>query len=308
MCTATAPASVREALTMLESAAGFLAHMDAAELPAELLAEGLRALERTDAAGAAVRGRFLQAFDAQDGPVADGQRAVRAWLVHSLRVTKGQAAEHQAVERLARNHPVLLAGLARAGWSPSRSRCSWPGDGGAWLEGEAARRVACDAMIVPVVTGDLDPGAVEELITLCVRYHALRTEPSAPSTGPAGPGTTAPDTQAPAANGDTSGPGTPDSAAVPAGLVGRAARQAGQAAAAAEALADLEHQIIAKVLQVLSGPGGVASFLRRNLLGKGLGGPFLPLDVGQTDDIPVHLRRLVALRDQHCQHPGGCFL
>jgi len=36
------------------------------------------------------------------------------------------------------------------------------------------------------------------------------------------------------------------------------------------------------------------------------GGPSLPLDVGQTDDIPVHLRRLVALRDQKCQHPGGC--
>jgi len=26
----------------------------------------------------------------------------------------------------------------------------------------------------------------------------------------------------------------------------------------------------------------------------------------QTDDIPVHLRRLVALRDQRCQYPGGC--
>jgi len=31
-----------------------------------------------------------------------------------------------------------------------------------------------------------------------------------------------------------------------------------------------------------------------------------PLDVGQTDDIPLHLRRLVALRDQTCQYPGGC--
>ena len=68
----------------------------------------------------------------------------------------------------------------------------------------------------------------------------------------------------------------------------------------------LEHQILATVLQVVSGPGGVASFLRRNLLGKGLNGPSLPLDVGQTDDIPVHLRRLVALRDQTCQYPGGC--
>jgi hypothetical protein len=27
----------------------------------------------------------------------------------------------------------------------------------------------------------------------------------------------------------------------------------------------------------------------------------LPLDARQTDEIPVHLRRLVALRDQHCQ-------
>jgi len=27
---------------------------------------------------------------------------------------------------------------------------------------------------------------------------------------------------------------------------------------------------------------------------------------GQTDDIPVHLRRLVALRDQGCQYAGGC--
>ena len=68
----------------------------------------------------------------------------------------------------------------------------------------------------------------------------------------------------------------------------------------------LEHQILAAVIQVVSGPGGVASFLRRSLLGKGLNGPSLPLDVGATDEIPVHLRRLVALRDQTCRHPGGC--
>ena len=68
----------------------------------------------------------------------------------------------------------------------------------------------------------------------------------------------------------------------------------------------LEHQILATIIRVVSGPGGVASFLRRNLLGRGLNGPSLPLDVGQSDDIPVHLRRLVALRDQGCQFPGGC--
>jgi hypothetical protein len=72
-----------------------------------------------------------------------------------------------------------------------------------------------------------------------------------------------------------------DGAPVPAGLIGTTARQAELTAAVAESLAGLEQQIIGKVLQVVSGPGGIASFLRRNLLGKGLGGPSLPLDVGQ---------------------------
>jgi hypothetical protein len=43
----------------------------------------------------------------------------------------------------------------------------------------------------------------------------------------------------------------------------------------------MEHQILGKILQVVSGPGGAASFLRRHLLGKGLNGSSLPLDVGQ---------------------------
>ena len=43
----------------------------------------------------------------------------------------------------------------------------------------------------------------------------------------------------------------------------------------------LEHQILATVLQIVSGPGGVASFLMgRNLLREGLNGPSLPLGVG----------------------------
>jgi hypothetical protein len=137
--------------------------------------------------------------------------------------------------------------------------------------------VACDAIIIPVVTADIDPGAVEDLIGLCVRYHHLRDQAAA-------------ETQ----DDDTGLPGD------------AGAEQAAAAARAAEVLAMLEHQILGKVLQVVSGPGGMASFLRQNLMGKGLNGPSLPLDVGQTDDIPVHLRRLVDLRDQTCQYPGGC--
>jgi len=114
MFTAAVPAgaSAGEALGLVESLLGSLAGEDAAGLPAEVAAERLRALERVDAVGAALRGRYLQAFDAQDGPVADGQRTARTWLVHVTRVTKGQAAEHQAVQALARRHPVLWAALA----------------------------------------------------------------------------------------------------------------------------------------------------------------------------------------------------
>jgi hypothetical protein len=203
----------------------------------------------------------------------------------------------------------------RARWAAQRAAASVAtGDGGAWLEGDAARAVACDAMIIPVVTADLDASAVEELIALCVCYHRLHTQATAPDPATQDPSTQDPSTQDP---GSLDAPATSGTPLVPAGLIGRAARQAQQAAQAAAtragqaplvtaALEDLEHQIIAKILTVVSGPGGVASFLRRQLLGKGLNGPSLPLDVGQTDDIPVHLRRLADLRDQTCQHPGGC--
>ena len=430
MSTVAVPASAAEALEMLESAMEFLADADAADMTAEALADCLRGLERADAIEAAARGRFLEAFDAKDGHLTDGRRNTRTWLVHCLRVTRGQAGEHKAIQALAREHQQLLAGLReqavtksvalqlarwtgpipaefreqaeeilvaaarvgadlralaqicaeiryrtappdphddndkhlarslslgttldgagvihgdltpecaamvqavldalsvpegrgdlrtrpqryhdalaeamkrllasdllpqragqparalvhiyfaelremdagsalqdkwideyRAQWAAYRAAASVStGDGGAWLEGDAARAVACDAMIIPVVTGDIDPGAVEDLIALCVSYHRTRT-------------------------------------------------QATGTDRAEQVLAMLEHQILGKILDVVSGPGGAASFLRRSLLGKGLNGPSLPLDIGQTDDIPVHLRRLVALRDQTCQFPGGC--
>src|ERR1700722_2477817 len=109
MCTATVPATAAQALAMLESALGFLAADDPAALPAQAAADRLRILERADAVEAAVRARLLHAFDAQDGHLADGQRTTRAWLIHSTRVTRGQAAEYKAIQALARDHEVLLA-------------------------------------------------------------------------------------------------------------------------------------------------------------------------------------------------------
>jgi hypothetical protein len=92
---------------MLESLAAVLARVDPAQLPDGLVAQGLRVLERTDAA----RGRLLAAFDARNLYLADGQRSTRSWLVHPLRVTRGQAVEHKAVQALAGDDGPLLAGL-----------------------------------------------------------------------------------------------------------------------------------------------------------------------------------------------------
>jgi hypothetical protein len=119
MCTAAAPASTTEAvrvlhagLAMVRSAAGFLAASGAGDLPAEVLAEGLRELERADAAGAAVRGVLLAAFGAQNGQVADGQRTVRTWLLHCTGVTRGQAADR--AQMLSDAAPVIKITISRA--------------------------------------------------------------------------------------------------------------------------------------------------------------------------------------------------
>jgi 5-methylcytosine-specific restriction endonuclease McrA len=56
----------------------------------------------------------------------------------------------------------------------------------------------------------------------------------------------------------------------------------------------------------MSGPGGLASFLRTRQLGARLAGPSRPLDIGYATSIPAGIRHAVILRDQHCRWPGGC--
>ena len=68
----------------------------------------------------------------------------------------------------------------------------------------------------------------------------------------------------------------------------------------------LERAVIGKAVDLLSGPGGLASFLRRRQLGARLAGPSLPLDIGYSETIPAGIRNAVILRDQHCQWAGRC--
>src|SRR5690348_4030754 len=147
----------------------------------------------------------------------------------------------------------------RARWAGHRAAASeGGGDAGAWLDGDAAEAIACDAAMAPVVTGDVNVDALEDLVRLCVELDRLRRdgEPR---------------------------PGTPDTTA---------------------AWGAIEQAVIGKAVDLLSGPGGLASFLRRRQLGVRLSGPSLPLDIGYAETVPAGIRNAVLLRDKHCQWAG----
>ena len=150
----------------------------------------------------------------------------------------------------------------RARWAARRAAASETGaNDGAWLDGDAAGAIACDAAMAPVVTGDVNVDALEDLVRLCVELDRLRRDGDSPDRPAAG--TTA-------------------------------------------AWAAIEQAVIGKAVNLVSGQGGLASFLRRRQLGVRLGGPSLPLDIGYSESVPAGIRNAVLLRDRHCQWAGGC--
>jgi len=75
------------------------------------------------------------------------------------------------------------------------------------------------------------------------------------------------------------------------------------------ARAMLQRAIIGAAVDLVSGPGGLASVLRTGLLGARLAGPSLPLDVGYAETVPAGIRQAVTLRaGGHCEWAGGYFL
>ena len=142
----------------------------------------------------------------------------------------------------------------RERWAACRAFASQTGsEGGAWLDGDAAEAIACDAAMAPVVTGDVNVDALQDLVRLCADLDTRQ-------------------------------------------------RDGGRDAA----WAALEQAVIGKAVDLVSGPGGLASFLRRRQLGARLGGPSLPLDIGYAETVPAGIRNAVLLRDRHCQWAGGC--
>jgi hypothetical protein len=63
--------------------------------------------------------------------------------------------------------------------------------------------------------------------------------------------------------------------------------------------------VLGRAADLMSGPAGLAAYLRTRLLGGPAASVSLPLDIGAaTETIPVHLRRAVTARDRHCRFPG----
>jgi hypothetical protein len=182
---------------------------------------------------------------------------VKAWVHMSL------------AELLAMEGSSALQGewtaQVRARWAAHRAAASADGsEQGAWLDGEAAAAVACDAAMAPYVTGDVNPAVLEDLIKLCVQLDHLRRD----AAGGGGLPASAPDTN--------------------------------------RAWEALEQAVIGKAVDLLAGPGGLASFLRRWQLGVRLAGPSLPLDIGYAETVPAGIRNAVLLRDRYCRWAGGC--
>jgi hypothetical protein len=198
---------------------------------------------------------------------------VRAWAHISLAELRalddGSVLQEEWIGEMAARWAAHRAAAAQTG-----------GDGAAWLDGRSVRAIACDATLIPVVTGQLDPRALDDLVDLCLRLAGHGSHCGA------GPDSGQPEDL----------PGSAPPASVP----------PGPRPPTAEAQEMLRHAIIGKAVDLVSGPGGLASFLRTRLLGARLAGPSLPLDVGRSAEIPAAIRRAVILRDQHCRWAGGC--
>jgi hypothetical protein len=124
-----------------------------------------------------------------------------------------------------------------------------------YLSGKDAEAAACDALIVPIVTGSPNWDLIAEMITLVTDAY----------------------------NHASARPGTP----LP-----------------AEAWEALQYALARRAIRFASGPGALASALRRGLLGKPLNTRSAILDIGYADTIPDYIRKAVIARDKGCAWPG----
>ena len=153
------PSSAGEALGMVLAGLGWLAHADAASVPAAVQAECLRGLERAQSVYTAARGRVLAAFTAQGGYEDDGQGSPRTWLTWQTRVTRPAASAALASMRSLGEHPgiagALAGGLISVSWA--RQIADWTG----LLPGDC--RGDADVILLAAAAGGADLAGLAEL-------------------------------------------------------------------------------------------------------------------------------------------------
>ena len=169
-----------------------------------------------------------------------------------------------------------------------RAAAEWAGHGAAAPPG-----ADCDAAITPIVTGRLDP----EELGRQIRDLLHGPPASAPADGIVSAGLGRSDRECSSTDGD----------GAVCGVLGH--RQRGgrslRPATAAMARSAARELLITRAVRLLSGPAGLAAYLRGSLAPQPAASVSLPLDLGRpTETVPAYLRRAVTERDKHCAFPG----
>src|SRR5215472_9130858 len=166
----------------------------------------------------------------------------------------------------------------------------------------------CDATIIPIVTTTPNP---DPLTTPTGSEHELARNyvdgAGCSGSGVDGAGCSSMDEAAGSLGGRCAGDrcGQPASPGAGTGSAAAGADSGDNPGTAAMAKRAAWQLSVSQAIGLLSGPGGLASWLRTWQLGGPDGTISLPLDVGTaTETIPAHIRRAVTRRDQHCRFPG----
>ena len=223
----------------------------------------------------------------------------------------GQPTQVQVHVTLSQLRDLPGAPAAEAAWAAARA--SQPG----WLAGPEAGAAGCDSTMVPIVSGHVDWTALDHLTGIYLTSQGARPE-ELTSQGPRpgelasqGPRPDWPTSQGPPPDGPTNqGPRPGESPACEC-TCGRCSCPARTPLSPAT-LTRLRQTMLHLAADVMSGPGGLASWLRTSQLSGGLGAspslPLaapLPLDTGEAEPtIPPHLRRAVLTRHRRCCFPG----
>jgi hypothetical protein len=200
----------------------------------------------------------------------------------------GQPTQAQVHITLAQLRSLPGASGAEAAW-----RAAAAARGHGWLPGPDAGAAACDATVAPVVTGHVDPAALDRLTEAFLALHGHGGGPAGPEGGPGG---------------KKGGPGREGRAC---GCRCGGCTRPTRTPLSPKTIARLRGSLLAMAADVLSGPGGLASWLRQSqLTGPGTSASLpvdvpLPLDAGEAGPvIPAHLRRAATSRHPHCAFPG----